>query len=177
MNQNEPDLQDQTFETEEPDQFKAMMIGASVIFVIAFIPFATLACCLPQVIGGLVALHLFTSQYSLTLSSGKAIKLAVLTCLMGAIASWVVAMGLYLGFDYQVGARESEWLALTMAEKLGGEEALEQAKLAMEQQKAEGLNFKNIVIGFVASTVFACVSGLISGAIGAAVFKRGEAKS
>jgi hypothetical protein len=177
MNQKELDPQHSTIEVEDPDQFKAMMIGASVIFVMAFIPFATLACCLPQVAGALVAVHLFTSQYSLTLSNGKAIKLAILTCLMGAIASWVVAMGLYLGFDYQVGARESEWVSLTLAEKLGGEKAVEQTRLALEQQKAEGLSLKNIVIGFVASTVFACLSGLIGGSIGAAVFKRGEAKS
>ncbi|XOV71357.1 MAG: hypothetical protein ACFHW5_22030 [Verrucomicrobiota bacterium] len=89
----------------------------------------------------------------------------------------LVAIGLYLGFDYQVGARESEWVSLTLAEKLGGEKAVEQTRLALEQQKAEGLSLKNIVIGFVASTVFACLSGLIGGAIGAAVFKRGEAKS
>lgn len=164
-------------EAEEPDQFKAMMIGASVIFVIAFVPYAVLTCCLPQVIGALVAVHLFTSQYSLTLTMGKGIKLAILTCLMGGIASWVVAMGLYLGFEYQVGAKESEWLALTLAEKFGGEQAVEQTKLALEQQQAEGLNFKNIVLGFGGTLVFACFSGLIGGSIGAAVFKRGEANS
>ena len=177
MNQNEPDLPPLMAETEEPDSFKAMMIGASMIFVIAFIPFATLSCCLPQVLGALLAVHLFTSESSLTLRKGAAIKLAVGTCLLGAMASWVVAMGLYLGFDYQVGAKESEWLALTLAEKMGGEQAVEQAKAALEQQKAEGLGFKNIVIGFVASIVFACVSGLLGGAIGSAVFQRGKATS
>lgn len=177
MNQNEPEMPQQMTEIEEPDSFKSMMIGAAVIFVIAFVPFATLSCCLPQVIGALLAVHLFTSKYLLTLGKGEAIKLAIGTCLMGAMASWVVAMGLYLGFDYQVGAKESEWMALTLAEKMGGEQAVEQAKAALEQQQAEGLSFKNMVIGFVASVLFACVSGLLGGVIGAAVFQRGKAKA
>ena len=172
MNTNEPEFPQMTGETEQPDDFRAMMTGATMIFIIAFIPYATLACCLPHIIGSLLAVHLFTSQYSLTLPTGRGIKLGILTCLLGGLSVWVVAMGLYFLFDYQVGAKEGEWLALTIAEKVGGPEALEQAKVAMEQQQAKGLGMVEIVIGFISSVVFACVSGLIGGAIGAMLFKR-----
>ena len=52
-----------------------------------------------------------------------------------------------------------------------------QQLIQMEQQKAAGLTLMNIIIGFVATLAFACVSGLISGAIGGAVFKRGAPES
>lgn len=173
----EPDIPQPTDATEEPDDFKAMAIGAAVIFVISFIPFAALTCCLPHIIGALLAIHLFTSKYSLTLTSGQGIKLGIFTCLMGAMAAWVVAMGLYFLLDYQVGAKEGEWIALTIAEKVGGQEALDQAKEAMEQQKSQGLGFAQIAGGFAGAAVFACISGLVGGAIGAAVFKRGPKAS
>lgn len=172
MTTNEPDLPHMTGETEQPDDFRAMMIGATMIFIIAFIPFAVFACCLPQIFGSLLAVHLFTSQYSLTLTTGRAIKLGILTCLLGGLSSWVVAMLLYFLFDYQVGAKEGEWIGLTIAEKIGGPEALEQAKIAMEQQRAQGLGMLQIVTGLIATVLFGCVSGLIGGSIGAKIFKQ-----
>ena len=172
MNTNEPELPHVTGETEQPDDFRAMMIGASMIFIIAFIPYATFACCLPHIIGALLAIHLFTSQYSLTLSTGRGIKLGISTCLLGGLSAWVVAMGLYFLFDYRVGAKEGELIGLTIAEKIGGPEALEQAKAVMEQQQAKGMGMFEIVIGLISSVFFACVSGLIGGGIAAKLFKR-----
>lgn len=173
MDSNTPDLPTDSVEIEEPDDFKAMLTGAALIFVISFIPFAALTCCLPQLIGALLAVHLFTSKYGLTLTAGRGIKLGILTCLMGAMAAWAVAMGVYFLFDYQVGGREGEWIALTISEKVGGPEAVEKAREAMEQQKAQGMGLAQIAGGFVMAAVFACISGLIGGSIGSAIFKRG----
>lgn len=173
MDSNEPEIPTGPLEVEDPDDFKAMLSGAALIFVVSFIPFAALTCCLPQIIGALLAIHLFTSKYSLTLTTGRGIKLGILTCLMGAMSAWVVAMGVYFLFDYQVGGKEGEWIALTIAEKVGGPEALEAAKEAMAQQKAQGMGIAQIAGGFVAGAVFACISGLLGGSIGAAIFKRG----
>jgi len=174
MNPEEPDMPSELNEAAEPDSFKAMMIGATLIFIISFIPYAGLICCLPQWLGVLLTIHLYTSEYRLTLSTGQGIKLGILTCLLAGIAVWVVAMGLYFGLDYQVGAKESEWLALTMAEKMGGEEAVEQVKASLAQQQAKGLGVMEIGIGLVSSAFFACIAGLIGGALGAALFKRGQ---
>ena len=69
-----------------------MLIGAGLIFGIAFIPYASMTCCLPSIIGALVAVHLYTRKYGLTLTYGKGIKLGVLTCLMGGLAAWAVGI-------------------------------------------------------------------------------------
>ncbi len=172
MNTNEPELPDLMGQNEPPDNFRAMAMGATMIFIIAFIPFAVFGCCLPQILGSLLAIHLFTSQYSLTLTAGQGIKLGILTCLLGALSSWVVSMGLYFLFDYQIGAREIEWLVLTLVEKTGNQEALEQTKAEFERQKALGLSMPQIIMGLVVTIVFASLSGLIGGAIGAKLFQR-----
>lgn len=157
---------------EEPDDFQAMLVGAGIIFGVSFIPYASMTCCLPHVIGALVAVHLYTRKYGLTLSYGKGIKLGVLTCLMGGLAAWVVVMALLLVFSYHVGAKEGETIALFLA-KMGGPEAVEKAKEALEAQKSQGLSVIQVVIGFVSASVFTAISGLIGGALGAAIFKRG----
>jgi len=157
---------------EEPDDFQAMLIGAGIIFVVSFIPYASMSCCLPHLIGALVAVHLFTRKYGLTLSYGKGIKLGVLTCLMGGLTAWVVVMALMLLFGYQVGAKEGETIALFFA-KMGGPEAVEKAKEALAAQKSQGLTVVQVVLGFVSACVFTAISGVIGGALGAAIFKRG----
>lgn len=173
MDSNEPEIPTGPEEIEEPDDFKAMLSGAGLIFIVAFIPFAAFSCCLPQIAGALLAVHLFTSKYALTLTTGRGIKLGILTCLMGGMSAWVVAMGVYFLFDYQVGGKEGEWIALTIAEKVGGPDAVEQAKEAMAQQKSQGMGIAQIAGGFIGGAVFACISGLLGGSIGAAIFKRG----
>lgn len=172
MNTNEPDLPHMTSETEQPDDFRAMVIGGVLIFIITFIPFAVLSCCLPHIFGALLAIHLFTSQYSLSMTAREGIKLGILTCLLGGLSSWVVAMLLYFLFDYQIGGKEVEWMTLTMAEKFSGEEAIEQVKIEMERQRAQGLSMLQIGIGLISNILFVCVSGLIGGSIGAKIFKR-----
>ena len=157
---------------EEPDDFQAMLIGAGIIVAVSFIPYASMACCLPHLIGAVVAVHLYTRKYGLTISYGKGIKLGVLTCLMGGLAVWVVITAVLLVFGYQIGAKDVEAITLYFA-KLGGPEAVEKTKEALEAQKNQGISVGHIVIGLVSVSVLAAISGLIGGALGAALFKRG----
>jgi len=173
MNPADPELSDPVTEPEEQDDFKAMLAGAALIFVVSFIPFAAFTCCLPQVLAALLAVHLFTSKYALTLTAGRAMKLGIFTCLMGALAAWAVSMALYFVFDYQVGAREGEFIATRIAEMAGDENAVEQVRKALEEQRAKGLGPAQIAMGLFGSAAFAAISGVIGGAIGAALFKRG----
>jgi hypothetical protein len=153
-----------------------MLIGAGVIFAISFIPFASLACCLPQVGAALLTLHLFTAKYGLTLSAGRAMKLGIFTCLMGSLAAWAVAMAIYFLFNYQVGKEVAEMIfsfSIQMAEKGGNTQAVDQMKEQFAQQQAQGLGPAQIAMGLFGSAAFAAISGVIGGAIGAALFKRG----
>jgi hypothetical protein len=158
---------------EEPDDFQAMLIGAALIFVVSFIPYASFSCCLPYLFGALLAVHLFTGKYRLTISYGRGIKLGILTCLMGGLAAWAVMLGIRMLFDYQIGAKEGEAFTLWMVGKMGNEEALKQVKEALEAQRAQGVTVGQVLGGLAGVGVFACLIGLIGGTLGTLFFKRG----
>jgi hypothetical protein len=158
---------------EEPDDFQAMLLGAALIFGVSFIPYASFSCCLPYILAALLAVHLFTRKYGLTVSYGRGIKLGILTCLMGGLATWAVMLGIQLVFDYQVGRKEVETLTLWLVEKTGNPDAVRQAREGLEAQRAQGVTVGQVVGGLVGVGVFASLSGLLGGVLGAALFKRG----
>ncbi len=158
---------------EEPDDFQAMLLGAALIFVVAFIPYASFTCCLPSLVGSLLAVHLLTRKYRLTISYGRGIKLGILTCLLGGLAAWVVMLAIRLLFDYQFGAKETESLTLWFVEKMGNPEAVQKAKEAMEAAKSQGVTVGQVLGGLAGVAVFSSLSGLIGGALGALLFRRG----
>ena len=55
---------------EKPDDFQAMLIGAGLVFVISIIPFIglTFCCCIPQILGSLLAVYWYTNKYKITIS-------------------------------------------------------------------------------------------------------------
>lgn len=157
---------------EKPDDFQAMLIGASFVFVMSVIPFVNLlGCCfIPQILGALLAVYWFTHKYQLTIAPGKGIVLGILTCLLGGIAAFVVGMILQkLGIN-----PVEEWTNETMIKLVEkyAPEAADQVREQMERQRLEGLGAVQIVIGLVVSLVLNSLGGLIGGAIGAAIFKK-----
>jgi len=173
MNPTAPEPTAMVPPVEEPDDFQAMLIGAALIFVVSFIPYASFSCCLPHLVGALLAVHLFTGKYRLTISYGRGIKLGVLTCLMGGLAAWAVVLAIRLLFEYQVGAKEGEALALWMVEKMGNADAVKQVKESLEAQKAQGVTVGQVLGGLAGIGVLVGLSGLIGGVLGAVFFKRG----
>lgn len=176
MNPTDPEVPNIPGIVEEPDDFKPMLIGASVLFVTSFIPFAALACCLPHIGAALLAVHLFTAKYALTLTAGRAMKLGIFTCLMGAIASWAVMMAIYFLLDYQVGKEVEDMMvnfSIQMTERGGNQAAADQIREQHAQQRAQGWGVMQISLSLLGGAVFAAIAGVIGGAIGAAIFKRG----
>ena len=177
MNPPEPSNFPPPLPAEEPDDFKAMMIGAGFIFVVAFIPYAVFACCLPQIVGVLLAIHLYTSQYRLTLSFGEAVKLGIFTVLIGSLCAFAVSMLLLAVFKYHVGGEISglieNWTLNFMKSHNVPADQIEQARNNFEQQKLQGVTVTMVVGGLVGSAVGAAITGLIGGAIGKYMFKRG----
>lgn len=174
MNPTEPEAEQPAPTPVEPDDFKAMMIGATVIFVVAFIPFAGVLCCLPQILGALLALHLFTRQYQLTLAYGDGIKLGMLTVLIGGVSAWLISILLLMTVHYQVG-QEIMKLMVDLYTKLGPQFAQVAQKMQeqMDKQKAEGVTTNMLLLGGCMQVIMSCISGLIGGALGTAFFKRG----
>jgi hypothetical protein len=172
MNPVDPSQSPAPAPPEEADDFKAMLIGAALMFVIAFVPYSGFLCCLPQISGALLAAHLFTNQYRLTLTYGEGIRLGILTALLGGVTAWVVATVLLLLANYQVGG-EMINVVLWIYAKLLPADAVEKIKDQIAAMNAAGPSVGKIMIGFVASVVTAAISGLIGGSVGAAIFKRG----
>jgi hypothetical protein len=157
---------------EAPDDFKPMLIGAAVIFVIAFIPYAGLMCCLPQILGAMLAVHVFTKEYKLTLTYGEGIRLGILTTLLGGVTAWVVAIALLFTVHYQVGGELVDMMVQFFG-KFMPPDAVEKMKEGIAQQKESGPTVAQLIIGFIGSLVTAGITGLIGGSLGTAIFKRG----
>ena len=158
---------------EKPDDFQAMLMGGGLVFILSIIPFVNfLGCCLIiQILGALLAVHIYTKKYNLTISAGKGIVLGILTCLLGGIAAFVVTMILQkLGLD--VGQQMIQEQMIQFAENYMGPEAAEQMREEIERQRAQGMGAVQVVVGLIFSVIFNALGGLIGGAIGAAVFKR-----
>ena len=172
MNSDEaPDSPQTPDPASEPDDFKAMLIGAAMIYIVGLIPYTGLLCCLPQIFGVMLTLHLFTRWYRLTLGYGDGIKLGILTALLGMMALQVTAVALLLLAHYRVGG-ELEPLILRMF-SFAGPDAVQKMKEAMEAQRNQGITLVGLVIGILSTVVGASITGLIGGALGAALFKRG----
>ena len=170
-----PEVPPATPAPEEPDDFKAMMIGAGFIFVVTFIPYSALSCCLPMVGGALLAVHLFTKTYHVTLSIGDGIKFGMLTVMLGGMSAWLVALGLLQFAHYQVG-KEIMDLVMKLGSRSGNQEVINKMTEAMEQQRLKGVTLKDLGIGLVFNVIWTSINGTIGGALGAALFKRGPKK-
>jgi hypothetical protein len=176
MNPTDPASNVPPSPAEDPDDFKAMMIGAGFIFVITFIPYSFMLCCLPQIFGALLAIHLFTKWHHLTLTYGEGIKLGILTALLGGLAAWVVAVAVMLLFHYQFNVKEVQAMMLKIFSHFNKPEMIDKMKEAFEAQKAQGLTFTQLLIGLCSTVVTSAICGLIGGALGTALFKRGPAR-
>lgn len=173
MNPTDPgNIQPPQVPADGPDDFKPMLIGAAMIFVINFIPYTGLSCCLPQILGALLAVHLFTREYHLTLTYGEGIRLGILTVLLGAVTAWVVAIALLFTVHYQVGGEISD-LMVQFFGKFMPPDAIEKMKEGLAQQKESGPTVAQIIIGFVSILIMGSIAGLIGGSLGTAIFKRG----
>jgi hypothetical protein len=174
MNSNDPTSGAPQSAPGQPDDFKAMMFGGLVVFVLSLIPYVSLSsiCCLPQIAGALVAIHLFTSRYRLTVSAGQGIKLGILAVLFGSLAAWAVAIAMQLLFNYQLNLKETEAIMLKAYSRLGPD-VVEKVKEAFEKQRAEGLTLGKMFIGLCTVLIASGIGGLIGGALGTALFKRG----
>ncbi|MDA0348162.1 MAG: DUF4199 family protein [Verrucomicrobia bacterium] len=158
---------------EKPDDFQAMLVGASIVFFFGvFSFFIQFPCfCLPQILGGLVAVFWFTKKYKVTISSGKGIILGILTCLLGGVAAFIASVILQ-----QFGIHTFEETIATFSEQIraysnksGDSEQVEKIIDWLNSDSAEMvLTVATLGITLVVNTI----GGVIGGAIGAAVFKK-----
>lgn len=147
-----------------------ILAGAGFITCVSLIPFASLTCCLPSILGGLLATFLYSSKLDGPMEMSKGITIGLLTCLLGGIAAVVIIDLIWMTFDYQIGADSMSGMMMQLGELLG-EEAAEQMSEAMEMAAEQALNPATIAMQLASAAFISAVGGLISGSLGVALFK------
>ena len=153
-----------------PPMAMPILVGAGFITVVSLIPFASLTCCLPSILGGLLATWLYSTKRDGPMEMSKGITIGLLTCLLGGIAAVAVIDLIWVVFDYQIGADSMQGMMMQLGE-LMGEEVAEQMAEAMEQAAEQALTPATIAMQFASAAFISAIGGLISGSLGAALFK------
>ncbi len=155
-----------------PTKTQSILIGGVVAGVLAmlvnFIPFVgSCIACLLYLGAGLIAVWHYTNTYNLTIPSSEGVKMGAQAGVVGFLT------GALLGLAY--------WVAIGMPNM---RDFMEQRMAASGQANAEGMNeflgmMDNplIIVGIVGVSLLVwVVLGLAGGAIGAGVFKKGDAQ-
>jgi mannitol-specific phosphotransferase system IIBC component len=150
-----------------------ILIGAIVIATLSVIPFVGLTCCLHMILGGLVATWLYSWSFAGAMPMSKGIMIGLISTLLGGILSVMVIDAIWLLFDYQIGAETMKNAAMKLAEMLG-DEVYQQMREQLEEATETELT-PMVFVAQLASTLFmSAIAGLISGSLGAAIFKGGR---
>lgn len=156
-----------------PSMVMPIVVGAAFITVVSLIPFASLTCCLPSILGGLLATWIYSSRLDGPMEMTKGITIGLLTCLLGGIVAVAIIDLIWAVFDYQIGVDSMRGMMMQLGELLG-EEAAEQMSDAMEQAAEQALSPGAIAMQLASAAFISAIGGLISGSLGAALFKGGK---
>ncbi len=163
--------------SKAPDNFNAILWGAGVIAGISLVPYIGLIsnfCCLGIIVGGVIAVFQYVNEYQLTVRGGEGFGLGAIAGLLGGLAYFVVFTAVQVLFDYQINVEESRQIIMAL---LGSDpEVRQQMEEAFRQQKAEALSITNILIGLISTLIIYPIAAGIGGAIGAALFQKGQAR-
>jgi len=153
-----------------PSMTMPILIGAALITGITLIPFASMTCCLPSILGGLLATWLYSSKLDGAMEMSKGITIGLLTCLLGGVAGVLATDLIWMSFDYQIGA-DSMRGAMAQLGELLGEDAADQMSEAMEQAAEQVLTPAVFGMQLASAAFISGIGGLISGSLGSALFK------
>ncbi len=154
-----------------PSKTQSILIGGVITGVlgalVSFIPFVgSCVACLLYLASGLIAVWHYTNTYHLTIPGSEGVKMGALAGITGFLTSALI------GLAY--------WFAIGMP---GIREFVERQMEAQGQAGIEGMeeimgimDHPLVIVGFIAvSLLIWVILGLAGGAIGAGVFKKGDA--
>ena len=156
-----------------PSKTPSILIGAAVYvalsLLVAFLQLTGILAgalgCLIIFSAGLVAVWHYTSTHHLTIAAGQGAGMGALAGLAGALVGGVIGLALIsvgiLPDQIELARRQLEAQGLSGAD--------------MEQALAMAETFSNPVIGLAISAVVGALFGAASGALGAVLFKNGDA--
>lgn len=162
---------------DAPDNFNAILWGAGVMVIISILPYVALInsfCCLGIIAGGVVAAFQYANQHQLTMRGGEGFKLGAIAGLLGGLTYFVIYTAVQVLFGYQINGEETQQIILAL---FGSDpQVREQMEEAFRAQKLEALSVSNILIGLVSTLIIYPIAGGIGGAIGAALFQKGQSR-
>jgi hypothetical protein len=159
--------------SQQPSMRMPILIGAIVTAGISLIPFASLTCCLPMIFGGLLATFLYSRGLTSPMAMSKGITIGLITALLGGILTVLIIDIVWLTQGYQMGAEAMKETALWIA-SLAGEEAVETVREELEATGEQQLTPAAFAMQIASTATISAIGGLISGSLGAALFKGGR---
>lgn len=155
-----------------PSKLNSLLLGGLLIGILStsYLGFINMACCAGVILGAMAGVWHYTNENDLTIPPGTGAGMGVMMGIIGSLVA--LALNYVVGL---VGLPDSEAISQQIQQMfMGGGEMTPEQEEAMEamQDQANNPAFRamQIGIGFVVTAIF----GAIGGAIGAAVFKKGE---
>ncbi len=150
---------------------QSILLGAGVVAVLStsYLGFVNCLCCAGVIAGSMVAVWHYTTNNSLTLPTGEGVLMGVAAAAIGAVAALILNFfltSLGLGADEAIRQFMLEYLRDAVPP-----EQFDEIEDQIATSATAGAYFLNGLCGVVIYVIF----GAIGGAIGAAVFKKGEA--
>jgi len=158
----------------------SLIRGGAVAFLLMFVPFALVICCLPLVAAALVGVFDYTKRYRISLDIAQGMKVGVLCCLLGYGAYTIFYDIVWAVFDYQIGVETYQNVLRGMIESLPPEAAElmdEGMSESVEEMSEQKFSILALIPQLFIAVLVSAVGGAIGGLIGSAMFKKGpEAK-
>lgn len=151
------------------DQKQSVLLGALVVtfFSLPFLNLINVLCCLGVIAGAMTAVWHYTSTHRLTISAGRGAVLGLYAGALGALFAFLVNLVLaQLGLG-------GEAFAEFILSQLEGNVPPEQVE-ELRRQLGQSLTLQAQLVSAFFNLVLYAIFGAIGGAIGAAVFKKGE---
>ncbi len=154
-----------------PDKMKPILLGGLVAGLLSGIPFISagnLCCCLWVVLGGVLAVYLYSRQVPV-LMSGEAALLGLQSGMVAAVVNTIISIPIRFFMVRFMGSMQREMLGRIFEQN---PDFPPQLRDLLQSLFSPGFMLGAILIGFIVSLIFFSIFGSIGGLIGNAMFKK-----
>jgi hypothetical protein len=153
-----------------PDKQQSLILGSIVVALLStsYIGYINFLCCIGVIIGALVTIWHYTDTHRLTLKPGRGAVLGLQVGVIGAVIALVLNYILI-----QIGIRHDHLIVDMMIDLFGDNMPREQLD-EMIEQRDEPVRLMPYLLQGTLGILISGVFGAIGGAIGSALFKKGE---
>lgn len=152
-----------------PDKKQSILLGSAVAAILStsYLGIINCLCCAGIIAGAMVSVWHYTTNNSLTISSGSGASMGAIVGIIGIVVSAILNLILI-----EMGVRSDQAVTNFIINQFGDSMPQEALDQMIEQANADvtiGSYLKNAWLGFVIGPIF----GAIGGVIGSNMFKHG----